>query len=296
MHKSVLLKETIDGLNIKSGDIFFDGTVGSGGHDLYVCEHFGKSVKIIGIDQDKDALKRATERLADKKCDITYRVNNFRNIKDELENLNINQVNEIMLDLGLSSEQLESSGRGFSFMRDEPLLMTMAKDSDTSTLTARDIVNTWQEEMIQNIISGFGEERYAKRIARKITESRERRRIETTLQLVEIIRQAVPISYQHSRIHFATKTFQALRIAVNDEINSLKEFLQNGFEYLAREGRMAIICFHSIEDRIVKNFNREKQKAGQAKIITKKPIVPSFNEIKDNPRSRSAKLRILEKL
>ena len=296
MHIPVLLKETIEGLNIKSGDIFFDVTVGSGGHDLYVCEHFGKSVKIIGIDQDKDALKRATERLADKKCDITYRVNNFRNIKDELENLNINQVNEIMLDLGLSSEQLESSGRGFSFMRDEPLLMTMAKDSDTSTLTARDIVNTWQEEMIQNIISGFGEERYAKRIARKITESRERRRIETTLQLVEIIRQAVPISYQHSRIHFATKTFQALRIAVNDEINSLKEFLQNGFEYLTREGRMAIICFHSIEDRIVKNFNREKQKASQAKIITKKPIVPSFDEIKNNPRSRSAKLRILEKL
>ena len=296
MHKSVLLKETIDGLNIKSGDIFFDGTVGSGGHDLYVCEHFGKSVKIIGIDQDKDALKKATERLANKKCDITYRVNNFRNIKDELENLNINQVNEIMLDLGLSSEQLESSGRGFSFMRDEPLLMTMAKDSDTSTLTARDIVNTWQEEMIQNIISGFGEERYAKRIARKIIESRERRRIETTWQLVEIIRQAVSISYQRGRLHFATKTFQALRIAVNDEINSLKEFLQNGFEYLAREGRMAIICFHSIEDRIVKNFNREKQKAGQAKIITKKPIVPSFNEIKDNPRSRSAKLRILEKL
>jgi len=296
MHIPVLLKETIEGLNIKSGDIFFDGTVGSGGHDLYVCEHFGKSVKIIGIDQDKDALKKATERLANKKCDITYRVNNFRNIKDELENLNINQVNEIMLDLGLSSEQLESSGRGFSFMRDEPLLMTMAKDFDTSTLTARDIVNTWQEEMIQNIISGFGEERYAKRIARKIIESRERRRIETTWQLVEIIRQAVSISYQRGRLHFATKTFQALRIAVNDEINSLKEFLQNGFEYLAREGRMAIICFHSIEDRIVKNFNREKQKAGQAKIITKKPIVPSFNEIKDNPRSRSAKLRILEKL
>jgi len=296
MHKSVLLKETIGGLNIKAGDIFFDGTVGSGGHDLYVCEHFGKSVKIIGIDQDKDALKRATERLVDKKCDITYRVNNFRNIKDELESLNINQVNKIMLDLGLSSEQLESSGRGFSFMRDEPLLMTMVKDSDTSTLTARDIVNTWSEEMLHNIISGFGEERYAKRIARKITESRKRRKIDTTWQLVEIIRQAVPISYQHNRLHFATKTFQALRIAVNDEINSLKEFLQNGFEYLAREGRMAIICFHSIEDRMVKNFNREKQKTGQAKIITKKPIIPSFDEIKNNPRSRSAKLRILEKL
>jgi 16S rRNA (cytosine1402-N4)-methyltransferase len=201
-----------------------------------------------------------------------------------------------MLDLGLSSEQLESSGRGFSFMRNEPLLMTMVKDPDTSTLTARDIVNTWQEEMLHNIISGFGEERYAKRIARKITEARKRRGIETTWQLVEIIRQAVPISYQRGRLHFATKTFQALRIAVNDEINSLKEFLQNGFEYLAREGRMAIICFHSVEDRMVKNFNREKQKAGRAKIITKKPIVPSFDEIKDNPRSRSAKLRILEKL
>ena len=296
VHKSVLLKESIDGLEIKKGDIFFDGTVGSGGHDLYVCEKHGKGVRIIGVDQDKDALERATARLSDKNCNVTYRIGNFRNIKSELEALEISEVNKVLLDLGLSSDQYESSGRGFSFLKDEPLLMTLAKDPDENTLTAMDIVNTWQIDTLQSIIFAFGEERYATRIAKKIVEARQSKRITTTTELVEIIKSAVPISYQKGRIHFATRTFQALRMTVNDDTNALKQFLHDGFDYLAKSGRIAVISFHSIEDRIVKDFFREKQKDGLAKVLTKKPIIPSADEVRDNPRSRSSKLRIIEKI
>ena len=201
-----------------------------------------------------------------------------------------------MLDLGLSSDQFETSGRGFTFKNDEPLLMTFKKNPDQGDLTAYQIVNTWEEENIADVIYGYGEEKYSRRIAKAIVNYREKKAIEKTSELVEIISNSVPVFYKRGRIHPATRTFQALRIAVNDELNTLKRGLERGFARLASGGRIAVISFHSLEDRIVKNFNKEKEELEQARIITKKPIVPSEDEVRENPRSRSAKLRILEKI
>ncbi len=292
IHKTVLLKESIEGLNLKKGDIYFDGTLGSGGHAVAACE---KGAKIIGTDQDEEALTRATARLQNG-CDFTPIKDSFRNIDTVLENLNIQKVNAIMLDLGLSSDQFETSGRGFSFQKDEPLLMSFKKNLTEEDLSAKEIVNTWDEENIADIIFGYGEERYSRRIAKKIVEHRAKKPIETTFELVAIIKEATPFLYHHGKIHPATRTFQALRITVNDEIGALKDGLRKGFECLENGGRMAVISFHSIEDRIVKHFYKEKAEAGIATIITKKPITASDEELQTNPRARSAKLRIIEKL
>jgi 16S rRNA (cytosine1402-N4)-methyltransferase len=208
-----------------------------------------------------------------------------------------------MLDLGLSSDQFETSGRGFSFQKNEPLLMTFKENLGPEDLTAKQIVNTWDEENIADIIYGYGEERYSRKIAKGIVGARAVKPIETTFDLVEIIKNSTPSRYAHGKIHPATRTFQALRITVNDEINALKEGLEKGWERLAPGGRMAVISFHSIEDRIVKHFYKSKEwmeKADgtserTANIITKKPITASHQEISENPRSRSAKLRIIEK-
>ena len=213
-----------------------------------------------------------------------------------LDELGIGKVNRIMLDLGLSSDQFETSGRGFTFKNDEPLLMTFSKNPDVDDLTAGYIVNNWSEASIADIIFGYGEERYARKIAKGIVSYRQKKKIETTGELVEIINQSVPGMYKRGRIHPATRTFQALRIAVNDELNTLKEGLAKGFDRLEKGGRMAVISFHSLEDRIVKHFNIEKKELGLANIITKKPIEASEEEIQNNPRSRSAKLRIIEKI
>ena len=233
----------------------------------------------------------------------------YRNLDKVLDGLGMPKANRIMLDLGLSSDQFETSGRGFSFQRNEPLLMTfkspkadIVANSGDYVLTARDIVNKWEEENIADIIYGYGDERYSRRIARAIVESRAERPIETTFDLVDIIKKATPSKYHHGKIHPATKTFQALRITVNDEIGALKEGLAKGFDRLAPGGRMAIISFHSIEDRLVKNFYKEKSVraadgSGPAgRLLTKKPLTPSDREAAENPRSRSAKLRIIEKI
>ncbi len=295
VHKTVLLKESIDGLDIHEGDIYLDGTLGSAGHALYALQKTNGNLKVIGLDRDHEALARSRQRLSEYK-DVNLVESSYKDLEEVLNRLNTSKINRFMLDLGLSSDQFETSGRGFTFKNDEPLLMTFKRDLAPEDLTAAKIVNTWAEESIADIIYGFGEERYSRRIAKAIVNYREKREIERTSELVEIINQAVPFFYKKGRIHPATRTFQALRIAVNDELNTLKIGLSKGFEKLDSGGRMAIISFHSLEDRIVKNFNKDKEELGLAKIITKKPIDPGEEEISQNPRSRSAKLRILEKI
>jgi 16S rRNA (cytosine1402-N4)-methyltransferase len=295
VHKTVLLKESIDGLLIKEGDIYVDGTLGSAGHTAYALEKTGGSIQVIGLDRDTEALERSRARLS-RYPNVTLVESSYKDIENVLNTLNIQKIDRFMLDLGLSSDQFETSGRGFTFKNDEPLLMTFKKDLRPDDLTAAKILNTWAEESIADIIYGFGEERYSRRIAKAIVQYREKKEIERTVELVEIVNQSVPVFYKKGRIHPATRTFQALRIAVNDELNTLKIGISKGFEKLGSGGRMAVISFHSLEDRIVKNFNKEKEDMGVAKIITKKPIVPGEDEISQNPRSRSAKLRILEKI
>jgi len=279
IHRSVLLQEAIDSLDIHPGEIFVDGTFGGGGHSREVLRRFGDKVRVIGIDADEIATD----------LPVTLVQGNFRNIDKILDGLKIEKVDKILLDIGMSSDQFES-GRGFSFQKDEPLVMSFSKNAQ---LTAKDIVNKWEEENIATILQAYGEESFARKIARAIVENRP---IETTSQLVNVILKATPAWYHHRKIHPATKTFQALRIVVNDEIQSLKEGIRKGFERLKKNGRIAVISFHSIEDRAVKQFFKEKEDTEEGRRINKKVIVPSDSEIKSNPRSRSAKLRILERI
>lgn len=296
-HKSVLLQEAIDGLDIHSGETFVDGTLGGGGHSEEVFKRFANAVKIVGIDLDEDALARTEDRLSHLGViNIHYAKASFRNIDKILETLGLYSADKILLDIGLSSNQFEDSGRGFSFQKDEPLIMSFGSDQSQTKFTAKEIVNNWDEENIRAILEGYGEERFAYKIAKAICIYREKKKIERTFDLVEIIKSATPSFYHHRKIHPATKTFQALRITVNDEIESLKEGMKKSFDILKPHGRLAIISFHSLEDRQVKQFFKQKEEENLAKRITKKPIIPTDEEIKENPRSRSAKLRIIEKL
>jgi 16S rRNA (cytosine1402-N4)-methyltransferase len=298
MHKTVLLHESVDALNLKQGGIYVDCTVGAGGHTEEIVKRMSDTVKVFALDLDEDALKRSEERLKNTNLnsDVLFKLSNFRDFDSALEEEKIEKVDGFLLDLGFSSYQIEDSGRGFSFLRDEPLEMTLKKNAGPADITAKMIVNEWSEESIANIIYGYGNERFSRRIAREIVQRREKEPIETTSDLVAIIEDAVPFFYKKGRIHPATKTFQALRIAVNDELGALEEFLEKGFDYLNKEGRMAIISFHSLEDRIVKNFFRKKKDEEEGLLVVKKPIIPKDEELKDNPRSRSAKLRIIQKI
>lgn len=296
IHETVLLKETVNGLNLKKGDFVFDGTLGGGGHSVYIAENFGQTVKIIAVDRDSEALVRAETRLKKAKANYSLKLSDYRKINEVLDELGIKEIQGIILDLGLSSNQLDESGRGFSFKNNEPLFMTFTAPNENPQITAQTVLNMWSEQTLADIIYGYADERYAKRIAKKIIESRVKKEIKTTNDLIEIISQAVPFSYKKNKIHFATKTFQAIRMAVNDELGSLSEGLQKGFDRLSVGGRMSVISFHSGEDRIVKNFFRDMHKNQKAILINKKPIIASEEEIKKNPRSRSAKLRIIEKI
>ena len=295
-HISVLLGESIDGLAIKPGDVIVDGTLGGGGHTLEIIKRFGKSVKIICFDLDKDAISRSKKIIDGTDSNVIFETTGFQNLDKVLDDLKIQKVDRILLDLGLSSFQLEEGGRGFTFQRDEPLLMTMKKDPSDEDLTAYEIVNTWGEETLADIIYGFGEEKFSRKIARGIVEARKEKEIKTTFDLNEIIERAVGRFYKGKKIHPSTKTFQALRIATNSELSNLEQVIQKGFSRLNVGGRMAIISFHSLEDRIVKKAFVDLKQKGEGKVITKKPIVPSDEEIKLNPRSRSAKLRLIEKI
>lgn len=275
-HKPVLLNEVVEALSLKSGETFVDATYGRGGHSRAVADRY-PDIHIIAIDQDPVVEPNFEFR----NSKFEFRRGNFRDLNRLLEGI---RPDAILMDLGFSSDQLESVP-GLSFLRDEPLDMRLSR----SGLTAADIVNTFDEHAIELILRGFGEERNSRRIAKAIVASRP---LNTSTDLVKAVESVVP---RRGRIHPATKTFQALRIAVNKELESLEEGLEKGFRILNPGGRLAVISFHSLEDRIVKNFFRDKAREGFATVITKKLVVPTRDEIVRNPRSRSAKLRILQK-
>ncbi|MFA6463669.1 MAG: 16S rRNA (cytosine(1402)-N(4))-methyltransferase RsmH [Candidatus Paceibacterota bacterium] len=296
IHKTVLLHETVEGLNPSVGGVYIDGTFNAGGHSKLLAKLIGKKGTIIGIDADIKALKKGESEI--KKTGVNFfGVNdNFRNLDKALEKLKIEKIDGALFDLGLSSDQLEESGRGFSFKKAEPLLMTFKADPTKKDLTAYDVVNDFEQENLETIIRFYGGEKIAGRIARAIVEAREKSPIKDSKELAEIIYQVVPAKFRKMKIHPATKTFQAIRVVVNDEIESLKEGMEKTLEKLKKGGRMSVISFESLTDGTVKRFMKEKAAEDKLLIITKKPIVPSEEELKENPRSRSAKLRIAEKI
>jgi 16S rRNA (cytosine1402-N4)-methyltransferase len=321
MHIPVLTKEVIEYLNPKPNENFIDCTIGQGGHSKLILEKTGPEGKILGIDLDPQQVENTKLQLADFKERIVLVNDSYSNLKDIVEKVNFKTVNGILLDLGMSSEQLEEAGRGFSFQKDELLDMRYNSEipnpkSQIPNLTAEEIVNNWPEKEIERIFKEYGEERFARQIANKITEERKIKKINSTFQLVEIIKKAIPAKFQYGKTHFATRAFQALRIAVNDELNNLIEVLPQIISVLSPGGRVVIISFHSLEDRIVKNFFREKQKEeaiypvkyreavispeaklfNRVKILTKKPITADPEELNKNFRSRSAKLRAAIKI
>ena len=293
MHTSVLLQETVDSLNIEPGNVVLDATLGGGGHSSEIAKRLGPSGMLVGIDEDAAALIRSRSKLENQKTRVVLKQGNFRNLDKLLAEEGVDHIDRAVFDLGLSSFELEESGRGFSFQKDEPLLMTFSETP--GSVTAYDVVNSWGEESLADIIFGFGGERYSRRIARLIVERREQSPIKTSGELAHIVSEAVPGSYRRGRIHPATKTFQAIRMAVNDELGALKEGLLKAWQMLSPGGRIAVISFHEHEDRITKHFFVEKVKHEGAKVYSKKPIVPDASEVRKNPRSRSAKLRIIEK-
>lgn len=295
-HISVLMNEVIDGLNIQSDDVVIDATINGGGHSFEIAQRLGNDGVLIGIDQDQAGLDVSAQRLETVQPTIHLVHDNFRNLDQVLDGLNIQNYDKILFDLGWSSNQFENPTRGFSFMHDGPLSMVLADDPTRVSFTAYDIVNDWDEEHIIDILKGYGEEQYSKRIAQAIVQARSVQSIESTVELAEIVKKAVPKKYQNGSIHSATKTFQALRIAVNDEIGALNDGLEKAWHYLKSGGRIVVISFHSIEDRIVKNFFRNKKQSGVGILVTKKPITASQQELTENNRARSAKLRIIEKL
>ncbi len=296
-HIPVLLKEVMEYLDPKPGDIILDATLNGGGHAEEILKEVGENGKLIGIEQDMEVLEKLKLRIEGNELwEKASLINgNFRNLDELLALCKIEKLDGALFDFGLSSLQLDESDRGFSFQRNAPLLMTFKSGPGPNDLTAADIVNDWGEKDIANVLYGYGGEKYSRRIARGIAEARKKKRIQTTFALVEIIRKSVPAAYRRGRIDCCTRSFQALRIAVNDELNVIEEGIKKAWEMLSEGSRIVTISFHSLEDRIVKNFFKEEAKNGKGKILTKKPLVPSDEEIFLNPRCRSAKLRAMEK-
>lgn len=306
-HKSVLLYETVDSLNIKPDGIYVDGTLGGGGHAYEVAGRLGEKGRLIGIDQDADAICAATERLAPFKDKITIVRSNYRNIREVLEGLGIQKADGIYLDLGVSSYQLDTAERGFTYRENAPLDMRMDQRNEK---TAADIVNEYSESELYRIIRDYGEDRFAKNIAKHIVKAREKERIETTDQLVEIIKAAIPAKIRAEGGHPAKRTFQAIRIELNKELEVLNDSIDTMIDLLNPGGRLSIITFHSLEDRIVKTRFRINEnpctcppdfpvcvcgKKSKGKVITRKPVVPDEKEIEENKRSKSSKLRVFER-
>ncbi len=306
-HKSVLLNETIEGLNVRKGKIYLDGTLGGAGHSYEILKKLDKTGLLIGIDQDQEALKAARERLSEFK-NVEYFNLNYIDFEKALDELGIEKIDGVLLDIGVSSYQFDNPERGFSYRFDAPLDMRMDKSLEIS---AKDIVNTYSEDEITEIIREYGEEKWASRISKYIVQERKNKKIDTTFELVEIIKNAIPAGARRNGPHPAKRTFQALRIEVNKELDVLNNSIDKFVHRLNPGGRIAIITFHSLEDRIVKNSFKylEKDcicpptspictcnKKREIKIITRKPITASEEELKENNRSHSAKLRIAEKL
>lgn len=295
-HVPVLLHESLDGLAIKKGGTYVDCTTNRGGHSLEIAKAIGKDGSLVCIDLDQDALQEARIKLEElkEKPTIHFVHSNFRFLKTILADLGLGKADGVLADLGLSSQELDSSKRGFSFRYDEPLQMTFDAHPTDEQTTAYDIVNTWSETSIADILYGYADETYSRRIAKRIIDARARGKIETTLQLVDIIASGVPAAYRHKKTHFATKTFQALRMAVNDELGSINDLIDALPDVLSIGGRACIITFHSTEDRIVKKALRSHSET--LKLVSKKAIFPQEEEISQNPRSRSAQLRIAERI
>lgn len=298
MHLPVLQKEVVYYLDPKPNENFVDCTIGSGGHSLAILEKTSPNGKILGIDRDKEIIN-LFKKYIDKKFQkrLILVADNFANLKNIVAKTKFNRVKGILFDLGLSSWHIEKSGRGFSFLRNEPLIMRYDATQDSKEkLSAAKIVNYWPREKIEKILKEYGQEKFARKISEKIVEERKIRPITTTFRLVEIIKSATPRQYHKAKIHPATRTFMALRIAVNDELTSLRLALPQALEILEPGGKIAVISFHSLEDKIVKEFFKTKQKLKEIDILTPKPVVPSFEERINNPRSRSAKLRVAVKI
>lgn len=306
-HISVLKNECIEGLKIRPDGVYVDGTLGGAGHALEVCRRLGPDGRFIGIDQDEAAVKNGYEKLGEFE-NVTIVRDNFQNFSGIMETLGVKAVHGVLLDLGVSSKQLDDGERGFSYMQDAELDMRM---DQRAPLTARDVVNTYPEEELRRILTEYGEERWSARIAEFIAKERQQKPIETTGELVRIIKEAVPKGARQDGPHPAKRSFQALRIEVNHELDILEKSIRSMAEYLAPGGRICIITFHSLEDRIVKQTFRSLEnpctcpkdfpvcicgKKPVVRVITRKPIVPDAEEIEANPRSRSAKLRIAERV
>lgn len=307
-HKSVLLEETIENLNIKPDGIYVDGTLGGAGHAYEVAKRLTEGGRLIGIDQDADAIAAASQKLESLKNRVTIVRNNYCNMKEELQKLGISGVDGILLDLGVSSFQLDTPERGFTY-REEDAPLDMRMDQRNSR-TAKDIVNQYSEKELYRIIRDFGEDRFAKNIAKHIVAARQEKEIETTGELTEIIRAAIPKKVQAAGGHPAKRTFQAIRIELNRELEVLQDTLDEMIELLNEDGRICIITFHSLEDRIVKTIFKKNEnpctcpsdfpvcvcgKKSKGKVISRKPILPKEEELEENSRAKSAKLRVFEK-
>ncbi len=306
-HKSVLLRETIDSLNIREGGIYVDGTLGGGGHASEVCRRLGEGGRLIGIDQDADAIAAATERLKEFGSKVTIVRSNYENIAAILDSLEIDLVDGIYLDLGVSSYQLDTAERGFTYREDAPLDMRM---DQRNPKTAADIVNTYSESDLYRIIRDYGEDRFAKNIAKHIVRAREDHPIATTGELTEIIKAAIPAKIRATGGHPAKQTFQAIRIELNRELEVLSQSIDTMIDRLKPGGRLSIITFHSLEDRIVKTRFKHNEnpctcppdfpvcvcgKKSKGRVVTRKPIVPTGEEIEENKRAKSSKLRVFER-
>lgn len=307
-HKTVLLTESVDNLITDPDGIYVDGTLGGAGHSMEICKRLTEKGRLIGFDQDAEAIKAASERLAQYQNKVTILHSNFSQMKRELEFLGVEEVNGILLDLGVSSHQLDTLERGFSY-RDEDAPLDMRMDT-RQTQTAQDILMTYPEEELARVFKEYGEERFARNIARNIVSFRETNTLETTGQLNEIIRRSIPAKNRNSGGHPSKRTFQAIRIELNRELDVLKENLSDMIGLLAPGGRLCVITFHSLEDRIVKTIFKEKEnpctcppnfpvcvcgKMPEGRMLTRKPILPSEEELNENSRSKSAKLRVFEK-
>lgn len=296
-HVPVLLPEVLSVLDVSGGDTVFDGTVGSGGHAKALCAAVGKEGVVVGTDLDKQAIVQARQALKECEATLCLQVENFRNADRALEECGVDKLQAGLLDLGFRSEQLEMN-RGFSFQKETPLLMTYKHpdELEAKDLTAERIVNEWKVSSIKNLLEGYANERYSEEIAEAIGSHRKHDRIETTKDLIEIVKAATPAHYHAGSIHPATRTFQALRIAVNDEIQALHEGLEKIFSRLDIGGRLAVISFHSVEDRTVKQIFNSWQEDGVVTVLTDTPVTPKEQEVDYNPRARSGKLRAVKKM
>ena len=306
-HVSVLLHETVDGLNVRPDGIYVDATLGGGGHAFEVCNRLNDKGRFIGIDQDADAIEAAGKRLAGFGEKVTIIRSNYRDMRPQLQNIGVGKVDGIVIDLGVSSYQLDTAKRGFSYRMDAPLDMRM---DQRQKMTARDIVNSYSEAELYRVIRDYGEDKFAKNIAKHIVAEREKGPVETTGQLNEIIRRAIPMKIQKTSGHPSKRTFQAIRIELNHELDVLRDSLDDMINMLNPGGRICIITFHSLEDRIVKSSFRKNEnpcicpshfpvcvcgRTSKGKVVTRKPILPSKEEMESNSRSKSAKLRIFER-